>query len=690
MSQSPADAWRGIAAEDAEDVSPGLSSFLRQRSRRLLRDLLGPHRVQVFGILVLIVLANLAILAGPWLVGRGVDQIPQLTRNHDITSLAVIVGAFAVAVAVQAVTTRAYISGIGRLGGKVVLDLRCRLFAHFQRLPVAFHEKYTSGRVISRQVSDIDSISDLFADGLDSLVSALFTMLLVGTGMLLLDWQLALVIFTGFIPLLWLSAWFRRESALSYRRTRETIAQVIVHFVETFGGIRAVQAFRREPRNEEIFDEFNQAYADASLRAARLLAIFFPGVTLVGNLAIGAVLLYGGLRVIDHQMQLGVLVTFLLYLQRFFDPLVDLSQFYSNFQSAGAALEKISGVLEEPPSVPEPADPVTLPAPGAADGGARGSGGRGSGGRDGGARGSGGRGSGGRDGSARDGGPRDGGPRDGRTRDGGPRDGGTARGGTARGGTARGAAVARSAAVGRTAALESVRFAYREKVVLPHMDLRIPAGQTVAIVGATGAGKTTVARLLARMYDPNEGRVTLDDVDLRQLSDQALRHEVILITQENYLFGGSIADNIALGKPGASRAEIVAAAEAIGADTFISGLPARYDELVGKRGGRLSAGQRQLISFARAFLAAPALLILDEATSLLDIPSERLVQNALHTVLTGRTAVIIAHRLSTVAIADRVLVMADGQIIEDGSPGELLETEGEYSALHADWQASLA
>jgi ATP-binding cassette, subfamily B, bacterial len=620
MSQSPAEAWRGIAAEDADDVSPGLSSFLRQRSRRLLRDLLGPHRVQVAAILVLIVLANVAILAGPWLVGRGVDQIPQLTRSHDITPLAVTVGAFAVAVAVQAVTTRAFISGIGRLGGKVVLELRCRLFAHFQRLPVAFHEKYTSGRVISRQVSDIDSIADLFADGLDSLVSAVFTMLLVGTGMLLLDWQLALVIFTGFIPLLWLSAWFRRESALSYRRTRETIAQVIVHFVETFGGIRAVQAFRREPRNEEIFDDFNQAYADASLRAARLLAVFFPGVTLVGNLAIGAVLLYGGLRVIDHQMQLGVLVTFLLYLQRFFDPLVDLSQFYSNFQSAGAALEKISGVLEERPSVPEPADPVTLPAPRAADG------------------------------AAADG----------------------------------------TVAVGRAAALESVRFAYRDKVVLPHMDLRIPAGQTVALVGATGAGKTTVARLMARMYDPNEGRITLDGVDVRQLSDRALRHEVILITQENYLFGGSIADNIALGQPGASRAEIVAAAEAIGADTFISGLPARYDEQVGKRGGRLSAGQRQLISFARAFLAAPALLILDEATSLLDIPSERLVQNALHTVLTGRTAVIIAHRLSTVAIADRVLVMADGQIIEDGTPGELLETEGEYSALHADWQASLA
>ncbi len=255
---------------------------------------------------------------------------------------------------VQAVTTRGYISGIGRMGGKVVLDLRRRLFGHFQALPVAFHERYTAGKVISRQVSDIDAISDLFEEGLDSLVSALFTLLLVGTGMLLLDWQLALVIFAGFVPLSWLTAWFRRESALAYRRTRETIALVIVHFVETFGGIQAVQAFRRERRNEEIFTDLNSGYADASLRSQRLVAVYFPGVTLVGNMAIAAVLLYGGLRVMDHDMKVGVLVTFLLYLQRFFDPLQDLSQFYSSFQSAAAALEKISGVLDEAPAVAEP------------------------------------------------------------------------------------------------------------------------------------------------------------------------------------------------------------------------------------------------------------------------------------------------------------------------------------------------
>jgi ATP-binding cassette, subfamily B, bacterial len=624
MSQPTAPAWRGIAAEDADEITASLAALLRTRGRRLLQDLLRPHRAWCAAILLLIVIANIAALAGPWLVGVGIDRIPQLDHNphppptapspstSPFMPLIVVIVAFAVAVLVQAVATRTYIGAIGRLGAEVVTDLRRRLFAHFLRLPVSFHERYTSGRVISRQVSDIDSISDLFEEGLDSLVSALLSLLLVGAGMLLLDWPLALVVLVGFVPLTWLTVWFRHESAVAYRRTRETIAQVIVYFVETFGGIRAVQAFRGERRNQAIFGELNRDYAAASLRSSRLIAIYSPGITLVGNLAIGAVLLYGGLRVIDGDMKVGVLVTFVLYLQRFFDPLQDLSQFYNTFQSAAAALEKISGVLDEEPAVAEPDEPVALPA------------------------------------------------------------------------------VVDPARSGRTVQFDNVRFGYRDAPVLPGLDLTIPAGQTVALVGATGAGKTTIARLMARFYDPGEGRVLLDGVDLRQLSEQSLRHELVLITQENFLFTGSIADNIELGRPGATRAEVEAAARAIGAHEFIRLLPAGYDEQVGKHGGRLSAGQRQLISFTRAFLAAPAVLVLDEATSLLDIPTEQLVQRALRTILAGRTALIIAHRLSTVQIADRVLMISGGRIIEDGPPEQLLAVRGEYAALHASWQESLA
>ena len=605
-----AETWQGIAAEDVDQVTSGLSALLRRRARRLLTALLRPYRRQIAWTLVLIVLTNVAALSGPWLVGLGIDEgIPPLIHGGDVAPLAVITAAFFAAIAVQAVTTRAFIVAIGQFGESVVRELRGRLFAHFQRLPVAFHERYTSGRVISRQTSDIDSLSDLFEEGLDSLVSAVFSLLLVGAGMLLLDWPLALVVLAGFGPLTALTLWFRRESATASRRSRETIASVIVHFVETFGGIRAVQAFRREHRNEEIFSSLNDRYATASLRSMRLVAVYSPGITLIGNLATGAVLLYGGLRVADGDIKVGVLATFLLYLGRFFDPLQDLSQFYNTFQSAGAALEKISGVLDEPPAVPEPEVPAQLPA---------------------------------RQGA------------------------------------------------GREIRLRSVQFGYTGKIVLPDLDLVIPAGQTVALVGETGAGKTTVARLVARFYDPGEGSVLLDGTDLRDLPDAVLRSEVVLVTQENFLFTGSVADNIGLGKPGASRAEIEAAAAAIGAHDFIAELPGGYDAQVGKRGGRLSAGQRQLVSFARVFLAAPAVLVLDEATSLLDIPSERAVQAALGSILAGRTALIIAHRLSTVAIADRVLVMSAGRIVEDGPPDLLLAGEGRYSALHASWQSSLA
>jgi ATP-binding cassette subfamily B protein len=605
-------AWRGVATEKADEVSAPLAALLRERSRRLLGSLLRPHRKAVTLTISMIVVESIAALVGPWLVGLAIDNgIPPLLRSRpDATPLLVIASLFAVAVLVQAVTTRMFVTMTGRVGQRVVLELRKRLFAHCLSLEVAFHEDYTSGRMISRQTSDIESISDLFEEGLDSLIAAILTLLLVGTSMLLLNWQLGLIVLAGFIPLTWLTAWFRRESAIAYRRSREAIALVIVHFVETFGGIRAVQAFRRESRNEKIFYGLGEEYAVTSRRASRLNAVYGPSITLTGNVLTGIILGYGGLLVIDGDIKVGVLATFVLYLGRFFDPLQDVSQFYNTFQSAASGLEKISGLLEQDPVVPEPADPSSLPE----------------------------------------------------TR------------------TQR----------GRRVHFESVEFGYRDATVLPGLELDIPAGQTVALVGETGAGKTTIARLLGRFYDPRAGRVTLDDVDLRELPDEVLRDEIIVITQENFLFDGTVADNVRLGRPDATDDEIEEATRAIGAHDFIAALPEGYATPVGKRGGRLSAGQRQLISFARAFLAAPSVLVLDEATSLLDIPSERLVQAALRTVLAGRTAMIIAHRLSTVAIADRVLVLDHGRVIEDGSPADLISGTGEYAALHDSWTASLA
>jgi len=601
--------WRGVAAEHNDELADRNSGFLKKRSRALLADLLRPYLKVVCLLVVVVVIENAARLSIPWLVQRGIDLgIPPLMAGGSGAALYQTIGLMLAALVVQTVSRILFLRESGRVGQKVLLELRRRLFAHFQRLDVKFHDRYTTGRVVSRLTNDIDAIMELLQGGFDGLVTAVLTMVGVGILLLTMDFQLGAVCLIGFPVLMLLVRWFSRASALTYRKVRESSALVIVQFIETMTGIRAVQAYRREPRNAEIFSGVAHQYQDANVKSFRLVAIFMPGVRLVGNVTIGIVLLYGGWRVMNGEMTIGVLTAFLLYLRMFFEPMQEISQFYNTFQSASAALEKLSGVLEEDPTVREPEHPVPLPH-------------------------------------------------------------------------ARG-----------TLRFDGVQFSYvPERTVLPGLDLCIPAGQTVAMVGTTGAGKTTIAKLMSRFYDPTAGEVLLDGVDLRQLSDADLRRAVVMVTQENFMFDGTIGSNIAFGRPDANQSEIEDAARAVGAHDFIAGLPEGYATDVGKRGSRLSAGQKQLVAFARAFLADPAVLILDEATSSLDVPSERLVQQALKTILADRTAVIIAHRLSTVEIADRVLVLEHGRVIEDGTPEGLVDADdGHYASLHRAWRDSLA
>jgi ABC-type multidrug transport system fused ATPase/permease subunit len=619
--------WRGVAEEKRDDLpgKPGIR--LRARSRELLGELVRPHRRELIFCAGMVVVQTVFNMAGPYLVSIGIDSgIPALRRG-DWGPITAVFAAMVVSAVLASGLRAIFLNKVGRIGQTMLLNLRRMVFAKFQALPLAFHENYTSGRVISRLTSDPDALNDLIDNGLDGLLDAVLTVSAIGILMAVLDVPLTLVVVLAFPLMLLLMRWFSRRSAVAYRRTRETIAALIVHFVETCNGIRAVKAFRREPRNEEIFGELNNEYRAANARAMNLLAIFIPGMKTVAAFTTAAVVVYGGYRVMDGDIQIGVLVGFVLYLRRFFHPLEDIAMFYNSFQSGTAALEKLSGVLAEANELPEPADPKPLPS-----------------------------------------------PLQGRV----SFDGVTF------------AYPRRESDATSAEGAEAEDVGTGGKVILPRLDLDVPAGQTVALVGATGAGKSTLARLLCRFYDPQDGAVRVDGVDVRDLADADLRRAVVMVTQENFLFAGSVAENIAFGRPEATREEIEEAAKAIGAHEFISALPEGYDTDVKKRGGRLSAGQRQLVAFARAFIADPAVLLLDEATSSLDVPSERMVQRALRTILADRTALIIAHRLSTVEIADRVLVMEEGRIVEDGEPGALLAAgTGRFAGLHQAWRESL-
>jgi len=580
-------------------------------SRRLLGSLLRPHRTRVCVAAVLLLLQQAAVQAGPLLVAYAIDRAVPALRDGDRGPLVVVAAGYALCALSSGALQYAFVRAAARINQSVLLELRGRIYRHAQALSVDFHDRYTSGRLISRATTDVEALRELLDEGLQELLGVALSVVYISAMLLWLDVGLGGAAVLSFVPLAAIVQNFRRRSMRVYSRKSTAMAAVIVKFVETMNGIRPVQSFRRERAGEAEFGRLNGRHLRLNGDAILEMARYVVSSRLVANTAVAAIVLWGAHRVASGALELGVLAAAALYLRRLYDPIDRLGMFLNSYQSAAASLEKVAGLLAQVPSVPEPARPRPLPE------------------------------------------------RSGRL-------------------------------PGRPVVFEGVSFSYRTGgEVLPRFDLEIPAGQTVAVVGATGAGKSTLAKLLARFYDPTAGRVLLDGTDLRDLAAPALRREVVMVTQEAFLFSGTVADNIAIGRPDASREEIERAAKAIGAHDFIAALPEGYDTDVRKRGGRISAGQRQLVSFARALLADPAVLILDEATSSLDVPGERAVQRAMDTVLRGRTAMVIAHRLSTVEIADRVLVMDAGRIVEDGTPADLVAGAGRFADLHRAWRDSL-
>jgi ATP-binding cassette subfamily B protein len=580
----------------------------RARNLRAVLELLRPYRRRVILMFAALLVATAAALAPPYLAGRAIDDG---IRKGDIGALDVIVVVFIVSALANWAATYAQTYLVNWVGERALQDLRLRIFRHLQRLSVGFYAKRKTGVLISRMTNDVEALDQLVTDGVVTLFSASLT--LVGTVaiLLVLDLRLALVTFAVFPLLAAGSIGFRIASAGAYRLTRETVAYVTAYLQETLSGVRVVRTFGQEPRHRRRFAELNDDNRAANMKTVYLNAAYFPSVELLSALATAAILLYGGNQVVHgNGVTIGVLASFVFYLQSFFEPIQQLSQLYTTYQAGMAALDKIFELLAVEPDMVERPDAIPL---------------------------------------------------------------------------------------GRVAGeirFEDVSFRYDPDdpatEALRHVSLVVPPGQTVALVGATGAGKSTLAKLVARFHDPTEGRVLVDGHDLRDVRERSLRSQLGIVPQEGFLFTGTIGENIAFGRPDATDEQVREAAQAVRAHEFVERLPDGYDTQVGERGGHLSAGQRQLVAFARAAVADPRILILDEATSNVDVRTEARIEQGLRRLLAGRTAIVIAHRLSTIRGSGKIVVLDHGRIVEEGTHDELADAGGPYERLLRDWAEQAA
>jgi len=588
------DIWRLVRGEDQ-----------RGRKVRWMLGLLRPYRRQVTLMLVALVTATAAGLAPPYLAGRAIDDG---INAGDAGALTVIVAIFLVSALLYWGATYAQTYLVGWVGQRALQDLRERIYSHLQAMSIGFFTRRKPGVLISRLTNDVQALDSLVTDGVVTLISSTLTLVGVVAILLLLDVSLALVTFLTFPLLAVASVIFRIASAGAYRATREKIANITAYLQETLSGVRVVRSFGQEPRHIARMSELNEENRVANLRTVYLNASYFPSVELLSAIGTAVILLYGGYQVIEGNVQVGILVAFVGYLNQFFDPIQQISQLYTTYQQGMAALDKIFDLLDTAPDMTDSPDALD---PGEIAGELR---------------------------------------------------------------------------------VEDVSFSYAGdgEWALRDVDLVVGAGETVALVGETGAGKSTLAKLVARFYDPQRGRMLVDGHDLRDLEAQALRRRLGIVPQESFLFSGTVRENIAFGRPDADDEAIAEAARTVGADGFVERLPAGYDTEVGERGVQLSAGQRQLIAFARALLARPRILILDEATSNVDVRTERVIERGLERLLSGRTAIVIAHRLSTIRRADRIVVLDRGRIVESGSHDELIAAEGRYAGLYGAWVSQQA
>ena len=590
---------------DDESVSQQDITGDRGRKLRWVFGLLRPYRTRIFFMALTVIAASLTSLAPPYLAGKAIDAG---IVTGDTAALVEIVLAFVAVTGIYAVTSYAQTYLVGWIGIRVLQDLREEVFKHIQKMSIGFFTRTRPGSLISRMTNDIEALNQLISDGIVTLFSNILTLVGVVVILILLDWKLALITFTV-LPLLFLTSLaFRKMSSGAFRATRERISAITSHLQETLSGVRVVRSFGQEDRHIERMAALNELNREANMKTVYLNATYFPVTELLTAFGTAAILVYGGYQAMNGNIMIGVLVSFIGYLQLFFDPIQQLSQLYATYQQGMAALDKIFTLLDTEADIidaPDAIEPETL----------------------------------------------------------------------------RGDIAFKDVSFSYNPAeiLEDSRWAIRD------FDLEIHAGETLALVGSTGAGKSTLAKLITRFYDHQEGAVLIDGLPLTRYQQRSLRSQMGIVPQEGFLFSGSIAENIGFGRPDASTDEVLAAADAVGATDFIQRLPDGLDTEVGERGVQLSAGQRQLVAFARVILAEPRVLILDEATSSVDTQTEKTIENALDRLLKGRTAVVIAHRLSTIRRADRIVVLDNGKIDECGSHDELIAAGGRYARLYAAW-----